>query len=113
MHAFLLHWLCRWLCDCLKQKTISEMPVDTMEWMDLSDENTMFSPTLIERGLTPWECSNCPWWIEYPLGIIPKQELQLHASKLNENLHVFFHLSFKSKNVHISAFVFVLSICER
>ena len=73
--------LFRWLCECLKQEAINEMPIDTMEWMDLSDENTMFSPALIERGLTPWECSNCPWWIDYPLGVVPKQELQLHASK--------------------------------
>lgn len=78
----------RWLCDCLKQNTISKMPVDTMEWMDLSDENTMFSPALIERGLTPWE-----WWIEYPLGIVPKQELQLHATFVKDNPTSVRHLS--------------------
>ena len=60
-------------------KTITEMPVEIEEWKDVNDEKTMFSPSLVEKSITPWECSKCPWWLEYPLGVVPKCEQQLHA----------------------------------
>ncbi|MCO5594056.1 hypothetical protein L7F22_048077 [Adiantum nelumboides] len=55
------------------------MPVDTKEWLDKEDEHSMFSPLILEKGITSWECSHCPWWLEYPLGIVPKCEQDLQA----------------------------------
>ena len=57
------------------------LPDATQEWLDIKDENTMFSQTIQERGISAWEIQKCPWWIEYPLGVIPKQETDLRASK--------------------------------
>lgn len=56
-------------------------PIFTTEWIDVHDENTMYSPSVLERKLTTWEANVCPWWLDYPVGIIPKQELELHESK--------------------------------
>ncbi len=67
--------------DCLKQKTLHVMPVDIEEWMDREDDNTMFSTSIVEKGISTWECSHCPWWLEYPLGVVPKSERELYASK--------------------------------
>lgn len=38
------------------QYTFSE----TEEWVDLKDENTMYSPTLQDHGITDWEAGMCP-----------------------------------------------------
>lgn len=62
----------RWLMDCMRQEKIIEMPVEIEEWKDLNDENSMFSPSVVEKSITPW--------LEYPLGVVPKSEQQLHAS---------------------------------
>ena len=56
------------------------MPTLTKEWLDVKDESTMYSPTLLDRGITDWELNVCPWWLEYPIGVIPKQETEMHAS---------------------------------
>ncbi|MCO5563819.1 hypothetical protein L7F22_017468 [Adiantum nelumboides] len=50
----------------------------TLPEVDKNDENTMFSAKIMERGITPWECSHCPWWLEYPLGVVPKSEEAIH-----------------------------------
>lgn len=72
---------CRWLHDCLAKNVIGTMPMVTQEWMQPSDEGTMFPPNILERGITQWECEHCPWWIDYPIGVIPKQEHGLHKSE--------------------------------
>ncbi|MCO5581917.1 hypothetical protein L7F22_035806 [Adiantum nelumboides] len=69
----------RWLLDCTRLKTIDSMPVDTEEWLDKEDKHSMFSPLILEKGITSWECSHCPWWLEYTLGIVPKCEQDLQA----------------------------------
>lgn len=76
---WLLH--IRWLGYCLENSSIIELPLETLEWVDPMDEYSMFSPSLVERGITAWECAHCPWWLEYPLGVVPKSEQQMHARK--------------------------------
>ncbi|MCO5567810.1 hypothetical protein L7F22_021506 [Adiantum nelumboides] len=51
---------------------------ETVEWLDKDDENTMFLPTVLEKSITPWECTHCPWCLEYSLGVIPKSKKELH-----------------------------------
>lgn len=82
------------------------MPLETNEWLDLEDENTMLSPTMVEKGITPWECSNCPWWIEYPLGVIPKHEKDLHTCKLNYYMLIYLCKCFMQNKVFICMFPF-------
>lgn len=83
------------MLECIKNNSLLEMPPEIAEWLDPKDENSMFSSTLIERGITNWELNHCPWWLEYPLGVIPKQEKQLHARKSFETLDNLFALEFK------------------
>ncbi|MCO5585843.1 hypothetical protein L7F22_039776 [Adiantum nelumboides] len=68
-----------WLLDCTRLKTIDSMPVDTEKWLDKEDEHSMFSPLILEKGITTWECSHCLWWLKYPLGIVPKCQQDLQA----------------------------------
>lgn len=72
--------LSRWFMHCKEEKILVNIPSVTEEWVDLKDENTMYSPTLQDRGITDWEAGMCPWWIDYPIGVIPKQEKELRAS---------------------------------
>ena len=71
----------RWLHACVEERKSGALPKVTKEWVDTKDENTMYSSTLLEHGVTPWEVVSCPWWLDYPTGIIPKQETSLRASK--------------------------------
>ncbi|KAI5055043.1 hypothetical protein GOP47_0030188, partial [Adiantum capillus-veneris] len=69
--------LFRWFMYCKEEKILGSIPSVAKEWVDLKDENTMYSPTIQDRGITDWEASMCPWWIDYPIGVIPKQEKEL------------------------------------
>lgn len=73
--------LCRWILQCIEENTLERAPEFTREWIDISDENTMYSPSLVERILTTWEAKVCPWWIDYPMGVIPKQEIEMRESE--------------------------------
>ncbi|KAI5058193.1 hypothetical protein GOP47_0026363 [Adiantum capillus-veneris] len=75
----------RWLLNCMRLRMIESMPEAVQEWLDKEDDNTMFSSRLLKKGITPWECSHCPWWLEYPLGVIPKSEQEIHARFLKES----------------------------
>lgn len=72
--------LYRYFLHCLEVEMLDSLPVTTREWLDIKDENTMFSQTIQEREISEWKRQKCPWWIGYPLGVIPKQEAELHAS---------------------------------
>ncbi|MCO5560554.1 hypothetical protein L7F22_014169 [Adiantum nelumboides] len=74
----------RWLLECLRLKTFEGIHDETTEWLDKDDENIMFSPSILEKGITPWESTHCPWWLEYPLGVIPKCKKDLHELFLKE-----------------------------
>ena len=76
-----LKTLCRWILKCVEEQELDITPPFTREWITVHDENTMYSPPLLERKVTSWEKNVCPWWLDYPIGIIPKQELELHESK--------------------------------
>lgn len=65
----------------MDERKLVALPEVTVEWVDTKDENTMYSPSLLEQGITQWEAISCPWWLDYPLGITPKQEASLRASK--------------------------------
>ena len=49
---------CRWLRACVDERKLVAQPKVTKEWLDTKDENTMYSPTLLELGVTPWKA---PW----------------------------------------------------
>lgn len=40
-------------------------------------ENSMCMASWTDRGVTQWELSRCPWWLEYPLGRVPPSESEL------------------------------------
>ena len=67
--------------SCVEEHHLDAAPLFTKEWTNVCDENTMYSPSLLERKVTLWEANVCPWWLDYPLGIIPKQEIELWESK--------------------------------
>ncbi|MCO5600745.1 hypothetical protein L7F22_054860 [Adiantum nelumboides] len=92
----------RWLHECMQLKAISFIPIDTHEWVDKNDENTMFSATIVEKGITPWKCSHCPWWLEYPLGVVPKSEKAIHDSFLNKHHEKDITSRSKSKDKDVS-----------
>ncbi|MCO5587510.1 hypothetical protein L7F22_041459 [Adiantum nelumboides] len=75
----------RWFMHCKEDKILSSIPSVTKEWIDLKDENTMYSPTLQDLAITNWEASMYPWWIDYPIGVIPKQEKELRARFMIEH----------------------------
>ena len=78
--SLLFNCACRWFLRCIDKETLLEVPTLTNEWLDVKDESTMYSPTLSKCGITDWEVNVCPWWLEYPIGVIPKQETKMHAS---------------------------------
>ena len=39
----------------------------------------MYSPTIQEHGITKLEENVCPWWLDYLIGVISKQEVELQA----------------------------------
>ncbi|MCO5587870.1 hypothetical protein L7F22_041822 [Adiantum nelumboides] len=92
----------RWLHECMQLKAISFIPIDTHEWVDKNDENTMFSATIVEKGITSWDCSHCPWWLKYPLGVVPKSEKAIHDSFLNKHREKVITSRFKSKDKDVS-----------
>lgn len=57
--------------DCKSQKTITEMPIDIEEWKDFHDEKTMFSPSLVEKGITPWSAHTVHGGWNILLGLYP------------------------------------------
>ncbi|MCO5555416.1 hypothetical protein L7F22_008962 [Adiantum nelumboides] len=77
--------LYRWMCEYVSNGTLATMPMVTEDWSKLEDENTMYPGSMVEKGISMWECKICPWWLDYPLGVIPKQEVDLHAKFLEEN----------------------------
>ncbi|KAI5083860.1 hypothetical protein GOP47_0000029 [Adiantum capillus-veneris] len=77
--------LFRWFMYCKEEKILGSIPSVAKEWVDLKDENTMYSPTIQDRGITDWEASMCPWWIDYPIGVIPKQEKELRIRFMTEH----------------------------
>ncbi|KAI5056335.1 hypothetical protein GOP47_0028153 [Adiantum capillus-veneris] len=77
--------LFRWFMFCKEEKILGSIPSVAKEWVDLKDENTMYSPTIQDRGITDWEASMCPWWIDYPIGVIPKQEKELRIRFMTEH----------------------------
>ncbi|KAJ7546598.1 hypothetical protein O6H91_08G046000 [Diphasiastrum complanatum] len=40
-----------------------------------------------EIGLTHWELTRCPWWLDYPKGVIPASEEDMHAQFQQIVLH--------------------------
>ena len=76
----LFNCACSLFLQCIDNETLVEVPTITKEWLDVKDESTMYSPTLLEHGIIDWEVNACPWWLEYPIGVIPKQETKMHAS---------------------------------
>ncbi|KAI5082784.1 hypothetical protein GOP47_0002527 [Adiantum capillus-veneris] len=68
----------RWILQCVEEGRLGEISELTREWVDVDDESTMYSPSLLEKNMTPWEARLCPWWIDYLIGVIPKQEKDLH-----------------------------------
>ncbi|MCO5550791.1 hypothetical protein L7F22_004282 [Adiantum nelumboides] len=67
----------RWIVQCAEEHHLDVAPLFTKEWTNVHDENTMYSTCFLENKVTVWEANNCPWWLVYPLGIIPKQEIEL------------------------------------
>ncbi|MCO5608302.1 hypothetical protein L7F22_062508 [Adiantum nelumboides] len=67
----------RWIVQCVEEHHLDVAPLSTKEWTNVHDANTMYSTSLLERGVTAWEANNCPWRLDYPLGIIPKEEIEL------------------------------------
>lgn len=68
----------RWLGDCMEKKEIESFPIVAQEWTNVMLKVTMYTPSMRERGLTQWECTHCPWWVDYPIGVLPRQEEGLY-----------------------------------
>lgn len=73
--------VCRWFVECKNEGKLQQMPDATIEWIAITDENTMYPQSLQDHGITQWEIERCPWWLEYPIGVIPKQEKEIYESK--------------------------------
>lgn len=84
-----LKTLFRWIVQCVEEHQLNTVPLFTREWINVRDENTMYSSSLLERKVSTWEANVCPWWLDYPLGIIPKQEIELRESKCLNTYHSF------------------------
>ncbi|MCO5567393.1 hypothetical protein L7F22_021083 [Adiantum nelumboides] len=67
----------RWIVQCVEEHNLDVAPLFTKEWTNVHDENTIYSTSLLERKVIVWEADNCTWWLDYPLSIIPKQEIEL------------------------------------
>ncbi|MCO5582542.1 hypothetical protein L7F22_036439 [Adiantum nelumboides] len=75
----------RWIVQCVEEQVLDAKPMFTTEWINVGDENTMYSPSLVERRLTSWEANFCPRWLDYLVIVIPKQEIELRERFKKEN----------------------------
>ena len=44
------------------------------DWPNVESNDTMYPATWLDKGISEWERIRCPWWLEYPLGHVPKSE---------------------------------------
>lgn len=65
---------------------------------DVGNDNTIYSPSLKEKNICAWGARLCPWWLDYPLEVIVKQEKELHESKV---LYALLYVHIFSTNIEM------------
>lgn len=70
----------RWLLSLKDEHIIDRIPLEVFDWMSFESTSSMYPSEWKELGLTRWELTRCPWWLDYPRGVIPTSEEDLHVS---------------------------------
>ncbi|MCO5571027.1 hypothetical protein L7F22_024758 [Adiantum nelumboides] len=64
----------RWIQQLIGEGVMDVEGETMKDWANVDSKDTMYPKAWVERGVSQWEFTRCPWWLDYPLGRVPPCE---------------------------------------
>ncbi|MCO5554004.1 hypothetical protein L7F22_007530 [Adiantum nelumboides] len=64
----------RWIQQLIGEGVMDDEGETMKDWENVDSKDTMYPKAWVERGVSQWELTRCPWWLDYPLGRVPPCE---------------------------------------
>lgn len=75
-------FFCRWLISLIEDKAIPRLPMEVTDWLVIDGPESMYPLEWKENAISAWERKKCPWWLDYPQGIVPPSEKDIYEQRL-------------------------------
>ncbi|MCO5612982.1 hypothetical protein L7F22_067255 [Adiantum nelumboides] len=64
----------KWIQQLIGEGVMDDEGETMKDWANVDSKDTMYPKAWAERGVSQWELTQCPWWLDYPLGRVPPCE---------------------------------------